>query len=234
MRQPGQHVFRRRQILAPPIEPAGQRIGRRCGRFLLQPVEHLEVLPLDDRPVVLLAEELPAVAAQRACQPAVLFDGLERADELAVRLVVEPGVAAEALALQDVALAVGQHRPSERPRFERDHRQALVVRRHDQQIRGGHRVELVRVVEEAEVPDARMLRHRQQRVADQDERQLAGRILQIALKELEELLAALVLVDAADIHGKRPADLVLLAEPRRLRVVRARPTRCRRRRPGRR
>ena len=52
------------------------------------------------------------------------------------------------------------------------------------------------------------------------ERQLAGRILQIALEELEQLVAALVLVDAADIHGKRAANLVLLAEPRRLRVVR--------------
>ena len=58
-------------------------------------------------------------------------------------VVEQPGVAAHALALQHVALRVGEHRLAHRPRFERDHRQALEVRRHDQQLRRGHRVVLV-------------------------------------------------------------------------------------------
>ena len=135
---------------------SGSIAGRR--RVLLQPLEHVEILPLDDRPVVVVAEELPAVAAratalsQRFCSIADSVSTNSRE-----RFVEQAGVAAEALALQHVALAVGQHRPSERPRLERHHRQALEVRRHDQQIGGRHRVELVGVVEEAEVADARML-----------------------------------------------------------------------------
>src|SRR5207248_10214763 len=65
-------------------------------------------------------------------------------------------VAADALPFQHVALAVGEHRPPERPRLERHHREALVVGRHDQQLRTRDRVELVGVVEEAEMANARV------------------------------------------------------------------------------
>ena len=47
-----------------------------------------------------------------------------------------------------------------------------------------------------------------------------GALAQVALEELEQLLAALVLVDAADVDGERAADVVLLPEARRLRVLR--------------
>ena len=73
-----------RHVLAPrgrscaaAVEPAGQRIDRAgAAGALLQPLEHVEVLALDDRPVVVVAEELAAVAAERAGQPAVLLDRL--------------------------------------------------------------------------------------------------------------------------------------------------------------
>ena len=51
-------------------QPGSGSIARRAARLrCLQPLEHLEILPLDDRPVVVVAEELPAVAAER-CRPA--------------------------------------------------------------------------------------------------------------------------------------------------------------------
>ena len=62
------------EILAAAIEPPGQRIAGRRRRFFLQPLEHLEILAFDHRPVVMVAEVLPSVAAERAGQPAVLFD----------------------------------------------------------------------------------------------------------------------------------------------------------------
>ena len=65
-----------------------------------------------------------------------------------------------------------------------------------------------------------MLRHGQDRVADEHERQRARRLAHVGLEVVEELPAALVLVDPPDIHGKRPVDLERLPEPRRLRTRR--------------
>src|SRR5207248_8111993 len=110
----------------------------------------------DYRPLIVLPIELPPVAAERSSEPAVLLERLERAEELGAVVVVEPRVAADALPFQHVALAVGEHRPPERPRLERHHREALVVGRHDQQLRTRDRVELVGVVEEAEMANARV------------------------------------------------------------------------------
>ena len=110
----------------------------------------------------MLAEELTAVAAERTAQPAVLLDGFQGFDELRMVFVVETRVAADALAFQHVALGVGEHRPPERPGFERHHREALVIRRHEEQIGGRHRVELVIIVQKTEVTDPRMFRNRQQ------------------------------------------------------------------------
>jgi len=69
------------------------------------------------------------------------------------------------------------------------------------------------------VANALVLGDRQQRVPDQDQRELAGRILQVALEELEQLVAALVLIDAADVDRERSADVVFLAEAGALRIV---------------
>ena len=51
------------------------------------------------------------------------------------------------------------------------------------------------------------------------QRKLAGRVVEIALKELEQLGTPLVLVDASDVDGKRPPDVVLLPEAAGLRTV---------------
>ena len=55
--------------------------------------------------------------------------------------------------------------------------------------------------------------------ANQHERQLAGRVVEVALEELEQLGAPLVLVDAAHIHRKGPADVVLLPKAAGLRTL---------------
>jgi hypothetical protein len=151
-----------RPILTAPIEPAGQRVGCRPRRFLAEAREHVEIFPFDHRPVVVVAKELTSIPAERSGEPAILLERLERAEELGDIVVVEAAVAADALALQHVAPAIGEHRPADRPCLERHHRQALVIRRHDQQFRRRHRVELVGIVEESEVANARMLRHVEQ------------------------------------------------------------------------
>ena len=60
------HDLRRRRArsLPAPVEPAGQRLDARSGRLLREPREHVEILPLDDRPVVVLAEELRGRSAR--------------------------------------------------------------------------------------------------------------------------------------------------------------------------
>src|SRR6185503_12836588 len=73
--------------------------------------------------------------------------------------------------------------------------------------------------EKPEMTNARVLRDLEQRVPDQDQRQLARRIAQVTLEVFEELVTTFVLIDPPDIDRKWPADVVLLPEPRRLRVV---------------
>src|SRR5262249_28236834 len=72
--QPGENVVRGGQILTAAVEPAGQVIGRPLRRFALQPFEHLEVLAFDDAPVVVVAEKLASVAAERGAEPAMTLD----------------------------------------------------------------------------------------------------------------------------------------------------------------
>ena len=87
-------------------------------------------------------------------------------DEFRLAVVVQPGIAADALAFQDIALGVREDRSSERPRFERHHREALEIRRHDQQLGPGNRVEFVHVFEEAQIPHAWMRGNFEQRAAN--------------------------------------------------------------------
>ena len=203
-------------------------------RLTGEPIERLEVLPLDDRPGVVRAEVRAAVAAQRVAEARARRDGVQRLGKLRVALVEQTRIAAKALAFEHVASAVGQHRLAERPRFQRHHRQALVVGRHDQHLGGCHGVELVLIGQETEVADARVVGYGQDRIADEHQREPTRHGALEALEELEELLAALVLVDASHVDRKRARHAVLLAKAIGLRVVRARRSRCRpRRRKGR-
>ena len=91
---------------------------------VLTAVENVE-LPL------LVAGIRPGVARQKAIA-ALAKVGLaewasHRPAELSGVLVIQPGVAANALAEQHIAASVGEHRLAERPGFERHHGQALIV-----------------------------------------------------------------------------------------------------------
>ena len=63
-----------------------------------------------------------------------------------------------------------------------------------------------------------MRRNRQQRLADEYERERAVDVVQIPFEKLEELLAALVLVDSADVDREPVADVVFLPKSLRRRV----------------
>ena len=192
----------------------GNGSGGGGGRSAFELPEHVEVLLLDHRPRVVAREVVAAVLAQARMQRPVRFERIQRLGELLVALVVEPGVAADALTLEHVASAVGEDRPSERPGLERDHREALEVRGHDQQVGGGQRVELVLVGQIPEMVDAVVRRDRDDRLADEHEIQPARERHRVALEVVEELAAPLVGVDAPDVDRKRPVDLVPPPETR--------------------
>src|SRR5690606_40627234 len=127
-RQAGDDGLGWRQRAAAPGPPARQRLHGRCRRFAREPLEHVQVLALDDRPRVVAGEVLAAVPPQSGGQRRREVNRAQRLDELGEALVVQTAVAADALALEHVAPAVGQHRLAERPGFEGHHRQALEVR----------------------------------------------------------------------------------------------------------
>ena len=71
-------------------------------------------------------------------------------------------------------------------------------------VGGRERVELVLVGEEPEMPDARVLRDLEMLRPDQHQVEPVRVHHGVALEELEQLAAALVLVDAADVDRERP------------------------------
>src|SRR6202011_3894097 len=78
---------------------------------------------------------------------------------------------------------------------------------------------LIDIVQKPEVPDPRILGNRHQWVADEHERQLSPAGARVAFEELEQLPAALVLVDTADIHGERLTDAEFVPEAAGLRAL---------------
>ena len=70
------------------------------GGLACEPLEHVEILPLDDRPGVVPPEVVAAVAAKRRRQRRTHVDRAQRLDELREVLVVEAAVAANALPAQ--------------------------------------------------------------------------------------------------------------------------------------
>ena len=142
---------------------------------------------------------------------------MERLGELLIALVVQPGVAAGTLPHEHVALTIGQHRSTEGPGLERHHRQAFVVRRHDQQIRGCDRIELFLITDESEVADLGVLWDGHDRLADeyQCERGIHPRVVP---KVLEQLSAALVLIDPSYVDDRWTLDACRPSKSVRLRV----------------
>jgi hypothetical protein len=111
--------------------------------------------------------ECPSILAQFSRQRRVVEQPVEHRLELAAADVEQAAVAAQALAGEDVAAAVGQHRDAERPGLDHHHRQALEIRRHHQRLGAREHVVLVLVADVAEVTDAWVHRHWQHRRADQ-------------------------------------------------------------------
>jgi len=167
-----------------------------------------------------MREERASVAPERSVERAARLERVQGLDELLERVVVETRAAPQALPAKDVTPAVDEDRAAERPGLEHDHRQALEVRRHHQQIGRGDRVELVLVWHESQVADPRVRRHRDHRAADEHERQAPRKRRRVPGEVLEELLAALVLVDAAHVDRKRLADPELPAESLRVGALR--------------
>ena len=71
-------------------------------------------------------------------------------------------------------------------------------------------VELVLVWQKAEMMNAWVLRDRHDRAADEHQVEAARKRRGVAQEEVEQLLAALVLVDPPDVDGKRLPDVVLV------------------------
>ena len=199
-------------------QPGKGRRQRPAGHagLALQPVQQVQVPLLDDGPGVVAPEVRAPVGAERFRFVRAPREPRQRLDELVRVLVEEARVAPQALPLEHVALRVGQHRRPDGPRLERDDRQALVVRRHHQNVRGRHAVELVLLGHETQVRHARVVGDRQDGVAAQHEleRTLPGP--GVARVEREQLVAALVLVDPPHVDRERTPDPELLAEPLRL------------------
>ncbi len=157
-------------------------------------------------------EEGAAVPAEGGLQAGVAVDGAQGLGEFLEVLVEQARVAAQALALEHVALRVGEHGLAHGPGLERHHRQALEVGGHDQQFGRRHGVELVLVVDEAEVVDARVPGDGDDGRADEHQVHAVDERGAVVLEVLEELGAALVLVDAAHVDREAVADAELLAE----------------------
>ena len=105
------------------------------------------------------AEELASVPAEPRVQRPVRLERVERLDELLVALVVQPGVAADALAVQDVAVPLAS---TGRPSAHASSATIDRLSKYDGMISrsaAASAVELVAIVEEAQMVDARVLRH---------------------------------------------------------------------------
>src|SRR5947207_1526512 len=90
----------RRAALPAPIQPAGQGLDTiRWG--LREAAKHLQILPLDHRPIVMIAKISAAVPAKRPGEPGMAFKRRERLDELRRAVVVQPAIASEAVPLEN-------------------------------------------------------------------------------------------------------------------------------------
>jgi hypothetical protein len=72
-------------------------------------------------------EVVSTVAAERRGQRRIEVERRQRLGELGEIVVIEAAVAADALSLQHVAAAVGEHGLGESPGLERHHREAFEI-----------------------------------------------------------------------------------------------------------
>ena len=176
-----------------------------------QPGEHLLVLPQDHVPPVVLPHVGAAVAAHRGAQAMVGDQQPQALDELVAVGVVQPGVALVAVIDEHLAARVGEDRRADGERLEREQRQALVGRRHDDDGRRFERLEPLLVREPAGEADERLLGQRHQLDAHQHQRRVAA-FLHVGAEVLDQLLAALAGIDAAAVERERAVQPVAAAE----------------------
>ena len=165
----------RRNAAAAAGEPPRERRHRRRRRCGDQPVEHLTVRALYDGPLVVRLVERPSILTQFASQRRIVEQPVQHGLELAAAGIEQPAIAAQALAGQDVAAAVGEHGHAEGPRLDHHHRQALEVRRHDERLGAGEHVVLVLVAHVSQMADARVRGTRQHRACRSARGRAAGR-----------------------------------------------------------
>ena len=122
----------------PPAAPPGAERARdaaaarrRIPLLPFDPRDHPLVLGEDHVPPVVLADVVAAVLPHRGAQPLVGDQQRQALDELVAVGVEEAGVAPEAVIHEHVAAGVGEDGRADRERLEREQRQALVRRRHD-------------------------------------------------------------------------------------------------------
>ena len=89
--------------------PAGQRLGLARGRLAFQPIEHIQVLPLDYRPRGVTMERIAPLSPEDGADGSGGLETVETLGEFLERVVVEAAVRPQHLSAQDVACAVDQH-----------------------------------------------------------------------------------------------------------------------------
>ena len=146
------------------------------------------------------------------------MSSLQALDELVAVGVVEAGVALVAVVDQHLAARVGEDRRADGERFQRQQRQALVRRGHDDDRRGFERLEPFLIGEASGEADERLLGKRHQLDAHQRERRVAA-FLHVAAEVLDQLFAALAGVDAAAVERDRAVQ-PMAAPEHRARVAR--------------
>ena len=178
-----------------------------------KPFEHGEVLALDHGPIVVALVIRQPVPSEIRRQDPVAEQGVERGGEFTFVPIIQTGVAAEALAHQHVAPGVGEHRAAECPRFERDHGQAFVARRHHERLGRGQCIELVAIAHVAEVTNAGVRWNRKDRRPNQHQVERPGAARRVLREKVEQLLAPLVGVDPADVDDEGAVQAELLPRP---------------------
>ena len=212
--------------------PAAAPCARRG--LALQPLEHVEVLALDHRPRVVAAEELAAVAAEHGAERAGGLEQVQRLGELLER----SRSTARALLRMHWPRSTSQWPLASTGLPSAQASSATIDRLSNcdgmiSTSAAASASNLSSSEQEAEMPDARMLRNRRARLEPIRTRSRPrGYIDRVALEVREQLRAALVLVDAADVDRERALHVELLPESATAACARESPIRRRRRRPG--
>ena len=202
----GQHRVGGGHRARTPGEPARQRSSGASAGSRLRRASMSRYLPLDHRPGI-VAREIVASRSGRDARAAARSIRASRAFRRTPGSSRSRGrrrCGCTALSTSQRPLA-STGRPSAHASSATIDRLSK-VRRHDEQVGRRQRVELVLVRQKAEMMDAVVRRHLDDGLANQHEVQPARERHRVSLEVVEELCAALVRVDPADVNRERPVD----------------------------